>query len=385
MNQGKKNVPGIVSEFISSPAAGGIILILASAAAVTVANSPLREGYEAALKFNAAGLSVEHWVNDGLMAIFFLFVGLEIKRELLAGQLATWSQRALPGFAALGGLALPALIYADFNSGNEETLRGWAIPAATDIAFALGVLTLLGKRVPASLKIFLSALAILDDMGAVAIIAIFYTSHISLIMLGGTAVTALLMFMMNRCGVKSLVPYLLAGFVMWFFMLQSGVHATVAGILMALFIPLRTGSTHESPLERLEHGLEPWVVFLILPVFGFANAGVSLAGLTTDDLLSPVPVGVAAGLFFGKQAGVFGLSLLAISTGLAKKPESSSWLQIYGVSVLCGIGFTMSLFIGNLAFAGSPLLVDEVKVGVLAGSIVSAAAGALILLLKRQQ
>ncbi|MFP3437835.1 Na+/H+ antiporter NhaA [Pantoea sp. SIMBA_133] len=385
MNQGKKKVPGVVSDFISSPAAGGIILILASAAAVAVANSPLREGYETALKFNAAGLSVEHWVNDGLMAIFFLFVGLEIKRELLAGQLATWSQRALPGFAALGGLALPALIYAGFNSGNEETLRGWAIPAATDIAFALGVLTLLGKRVPVSLKIFLSALAILDDMGAVAIIAIFYTSHISLIMLGGTAVTALLMFMMNRCGVKSLVPYLLAGFVMWFFMLQSGVHATVAGILMALFIPLRTGSTHESPLERLEHGLEPWVVFLILPVFGFANAGVSLAGLTTDDLLSPVPVGVAAGLFFGKQAGVFGLSLLAISTGLAKKPENSSWLQIYGVSVLCGIGFTMSLFIGNLAFAGSPLLVDEVKVGVLAGSIVSAAAGALILLLKRQQ
>ncbi|NRH24687.1 Na(+)/H(+) antiporter NhaA [Pantoea stewartii] len=385
MNQAKKKISGVVSEFIISPAAGGIILILASAAAVTVANSPLSERYEAALKFNAAGLSVEHWVNDGLMAIFFLFVGLEIKRELLAGQLATWSQRALPGFAALGGLALPALIYAGFNSGNEETLRGWAIPAATDIAFALGILTLLGKRVPASLKIFLSALAILDDMGAVAIIAIFYTSHISLIMLGGTAVPALLMFMMNRCGVKSLVPYLLAGFVMWFFMLQSGVHATVAGILMALFIPLRTGSTHESPLERLEHGLEPWVVFLILPVFGFANAGVSFAGLTTDDLLSPIPVGVAAGLFFGKQAGVFGLSLLAISTGLAKKPENSSWLQIYGVSVLCGIGFTMSLFIGNLAFAGSPLLVDEVKVGVLAGSIVSAAAGALILLLKRQQ
>ncbi len=235
------------------------------------------------------------------MAIFFFFVGLEIKRELLAGQLATWSQRALPGFAALGGLALPALIYAGFNSGNEETLRGWAIPAATDIAFALGILTLLGKRVPASLKIFLSALAILDDMGAVAIIAIFYTSHISLIMLGGTAVPALLMFMMNRCGVKSLVPYLLAGFVMWFFMLQSGVHATVAGILMALFIPLRTGSTHESPLERLEHGLEPWVVFLILPVFGFANAGVSFAGLTTDDLLSPIPVGVAAGLFLASR------------------------------------------------------------------------------------
>ena len=380
----KKKLPAVVSGFISSPAAGGIILILASAAAIVIANTSLREGYEFLLKYKTAGLSVEHWVNDGLMAIFFLFVGLEIKRELLAGQLSTWSQRALPSFAALGGVAVPALIYAGFNSGNADTLRGWAIPAATDIAFALGVLTLLGKRVPASLKIFLSALAILDDMGAVAIIAIFYTSDISLLMLGSAAAIALLMYGMNKAGVKRLLPFLLAGGLMWFFMLQSGVHATVAGILIALFIPLNTSGTSESPLERLEHGLEPWVVFLILPIFGFANAGVSLSGLTSDDILSPVPVGVAAGLFFGKQAGVFGLSVLAISLGLAKKPENSSWLQLYGVAVLCGIGFTMSLFIGNLAFVGSPLLIDEVKVGVLAGSIISAFAGALILMFSRR-
>lgn len=384
MIRNKKNLSAVFGGFISSPTAGGIILILASAAAITIANTSLREGYESLLKYKTAGLSVEHWVNDGLMAIFFLFVGLEIKRELLAGELSTWSQRALPGFAALGGVAVPALIYAGFNSGDADTLRGWAIPAATDIAFALGVLTLLGKRVPASLKIFLSALAILDDMGAVAIIAFFYTTDISILMLGSAAATALLMAGMNKAGVKRLLPYLLAGVFMWFFMLQSGVHATVAGILIALFIPLNTSGTSESPLERLEHGLEPWVVFLILPIFGFANAGVSLSGLTADDILSPVPVGVAAGLFFGKQAGVFGLSVLAISLGMAKKPENSSWLQLYGVAVLCGIGFTMSLFIGNLAFAGSQLLIDEVKVGVLAGSVLSAFAGALILMLSRR-
>ncbi|CAI1198322.1 Sodium/proton antiporter nhaA [Serratia grimesii] len=314
------------------------------------------------------------------MAVFFMMVGLEIKRELLTGQLATWGQRALPGFAALGGMAVPAAIYVWFNAGSDETLAGWAIPAATDIAFALGVLALLGSRVPASLKIFLSALAILDDMGAVAIIALFYTSNISFLMLAGAAVTVALLFIMNRAGITRLFPYLLAGGVLWFFMLQSGVHATIAGILLALFIPLRvTDPDKQSPLARLEHGINPWVTFLILPLFGFANAGVALSGMTADDLMSPVPVGVALGLFVGKQAGIFGLSLLAVSLGLAKRPEKSTWLQVYGVSVLCGIGFTMSLFIGNLAFAESPLLVDEVKVGVLAGSVLAALAGMLIL------
>ncbi|HDG7957552.1 TPA: Na+/H+ antiporter NhaA, partial [Klebsiella quasipneumoniae subsp. similipneumoniae] len=275
---------------------------------------------------------------------------------------------------------VPAAIYVWFNAGSDETLAGWAIPAATDIAFALGVLALLGSRVPASLKIFLSALAILDDMGAVAIIALFYTSNISFLMLAGAAVTVALLFIMNRAGITRLFPYLLAGGVLWFFMLQSGVHATIAGILLALFIPLRvTDPDKQSPLARLEHGINPWVTFLILPLFGFANAGVALSGMTADDLMSPVPVGVALGLFVGKQAGIFGLSLLAVSLGLAKRPEKSTWLQVYGVSVLCGIGFTMSLFIGNLAFAESPLLVDEVKVGVLAGSVLAALAGMLIL------
>ncbi|VGC26024.1 pH-dependent sodium/proton antiporter [Klebsiella pneumoniae] len=275
---------------------------------------------------------------------------------------------------------MPAAIYVWFNAGSDETLAGWAIPAATDIAFALGVLALLGSRVPASLKIFLSALAILDDMGAVAIIALFYTSNISFLMLAGAAVTVALLFIMNRAGITRLFPYLLAGGVLWFFMLQSGVHATIAGILLALFIPLRvTDPDKQSPLARLEHGINPWVTFLILPLFGFANAGVALSGMTADDLMSPVPVGVALGLFVGKQAGIFGLSLLAVSLGLAKRPEKSTWLQVYGVSVLCGIGFTMSLFIGNLAFAESPLLVDEVKVGVLAGSVLAALAGMLIL------
>lgn len=369
-----------VSNFFSSPVAGGIVLIIVSAAAIIVANSPLREGYETLLKYKTAGLSVEHWINDALMAVFFMMVGLEIKRELVTGQLATWSQRALPGFAALGGLAVPALIYVGFNAGHDETLSGWAIPAATDIAFALGVLALLGSRVPVSLKIFLSALAILDDMGAVAIIALFYTSNISLLMLGGAAAMVALLFSLNRAGVTRLLPYLLTGGVLWFFMLQSGVHATVAGILLAFFIPLRTrNAADEVPLDRLEHAINPWVTFMILPLFGFANAGVALSGMTMNDLLSPVPVGVALGLFLGKQAGIFGLSLLAVSLGLAKRPEKSTWLQVYGVSVLCGIGFTMSLFIGNLAFTGSPLLVDEVKVGVLAGSILAALAGILIL------
>ncbi len=379
-SQTRNGTGGMISAFISSPSAGGIVLILASAAAIIIANTALRESYEGFLHAYIGGLSVEHWINDGLMAIFFLLVGLEIKRELIVGALSSWSQRALPGFAAIGGMAVPALIYVWFNADNSATLQGWAIPAATDIAFALGVLALLGSRVPASLKIFLSALAILDDMGAVAIIALFYTSDISLWMLAGVTAMLALLLGLNRAGVTRLLPYLLVGGLLWFFMLKSGVHATVAGILLALFIPLQ-GNTADSvaPLERLEHGIAPWITFLILPLFGFANAGVALTGMTFDDLAAPVPVGVALGLFFGKQIGVFGLAALAIGLGLAKRPENSSWMQVYGVSVLCGIGFTMSLFIGNLAFAGSPELVDEVKIGVLAGSVVAALVGMLIL------
>ncbi|EIC86384.1 Na+/H+ antiporter NhaA [Serratia sp. M24T3] len=375
-----KIVAAALSGFFNSPISGGIVLIIASIAAIIVANSPLSESYELLLHYTAAGLSTEHWVNDGLMAIFFLLVGLEIKRELLVGELSTWSQRALPGFAALGGMAVPALIYTGFNVGDSKTLAGWAIPAATDIAFALGVLALIGSRVPASLKIFLSALAILDDMGAVIIIALFYTSSISMTMLMAAAGVVVLLFIMNRAGVTRLLPYLLAGGVLWFCMLQSGVHATIAGIVLAFFIPIRGKTVDEiAPLERLEHALGSWVTFLVLPIFGFANAGVSLSGMSLGNLTSPVPIGVALGLFLGKQVGVFSLSLLAIKLRLARRPYNSSWMQLYGVSVLCGIGFTMSLFIGNLAFAQSPLLVDEVKVGVLAGSIIAALAGVLIL------
>ena len=369
-----------ISDFFSPPVAGGIVLIMFSLAAIIVANSSLSEGYESLLKHKVVGLSVEHWVNDALMAVFFMMVGLEIKRELITGQLATWSQRSLPGFAALGGMAVPALIYVGFNAGNEETLSGWAIPAATDIAFALDVLAMLGSRVPASLKIFLLALAILDDMGVVVIIALFYTSDISLLMLGGAAAMVALLFILNRAGVTRLLPYLLTGGILWFFMLKSGVYATIAGILLAFFIPLRfRDSDGIVPLDRLEHAINPWVTFIILPLFGFANAGVALSGLTMDNLLSPVLVGVALGLFLGKQAGIFGFSLLAVISGLAKRPANSSWLQVYGVTILCGIGFTMSLFIGNLAFSGSPLLIDEVKVGVLAGSVLTALMGILIL------
>lgn len=379
-NRHAAKVSNFFSDFFSSPMAGGIVLIVASLIAIIVANSPLGDGYVHLLKSKIIGLSVEHWINDALMAIFFMFVGLEIKRELLIGQLATWSQRALPGFAALGGMIVPALIYVSFNIGNNETISGWAIPAATDIAFALGVLALLGSRVPMSLKIFLSALAILDDMGAVLIIAIFYTSNISFLMLGGALSMIAILFVLNRIGTTRLLPYLLIGCVLWFFMLQSGVHATIAGILLAFFIPLKVKNTEDNvPLERLEHTINPWVTFLILPLFGFANAGVSLSGLTADDLLSPVPIGVALGLFFGKQVGIFGLALFAVCCGFAKRPVNSSWLQVYGVSILCGIGFTMSLFIGNLAFAGQQLLIDEVKVGVLLGSIIAALVGSLVL------
>ena len=370
-----------VSNFFSSPVAGGIVLIIASAAAIIVANSPLREGYETLLKYKTAGLSVEHWINDALMAVFFMMVGLEIKRELVTGQLATWSQRALPGFAALGGMLVPALIYVAINWGNPQTLSGWAIPAATDIAFALGVLSLLGKRVPVSLKIFLSALAILDDLGAVVIIAIFYTSGLSISMLLASLAVIALLVILNRCGVRKLWPYLIAGALLWFFMLQSGIHATLAGVILALCIPLgNPEDEHNSPLLYLEEKMHPWVAFAVVPIFGFANAGVSLSGISPSNLLEPVPLGVALGLLFGKQIGILGLGALAIRSGLAQLPQGASWLQLYGVALLCGIGFTMSLFIGALAFPGAPHLVDSVKVGVLLGSILSALLAVVVLM-----
>jgi NhaA family Na+:H+ antiporter len=380
--------PSVLREFLDSGAAGGLLLMAAAILALFVANSPLAEGYFAALHLPLAGLDLLHWINDGLMAIFFLFVGLEIKREFLDGQLSTWANRALPCIAAAGGVIAPGLIYAALNAASPQTLRGWAIPTATDIAFALGVLSLLGSRVPTSLKVFLATLAIVDDLVAVLVIAVFYTADINLAALIGAAIAALLLLALNRLKVTRLAPYLMLGVALWGLVLLSGIHATIAGVVLALTIPLHASKgapdDANSPLHRLEHALSPWVSFVIVPVFGFANAGVSFAGMTPSVIVEPVTLGVAAGLFLGKQAGVFAASWLAIRLGIARLPVAASWGQLYGVSLLCGIGFTMSLFIGLLAFA-NPALQNEVKVGVLAGSLISALAGAALLSLAKRR
>lgn len=357
--------------FLRSESTGGLLLMIAAAAALVVANSPLGMGYFQALAAPLGPLSVSHWINDGLMAVFFLLVGLEIKREVLNGELSTWPKRALPGFAALGGMVIPAALYLLVAQQAPEIARGWAIPAATDIAFALGVLSLLGPRVPAALKVFLAALAIIDDLGAVLIIALFYTDHLAPWALGAAAAVLALLVALNRLKVTALTPYLLLGGLLWFFFLKSGVHATLAGVLLALTIPLSPADGARSPLRRLEHGLHPWTAYLIVPVFGFANAGVNLAGLDASVLLAPATLAAMLGLFLGKQIGVMGFSLAAISLGLARRPDGVSWRQFYGVASLCGVGFTMSLFLNNLAFA-EPLLQEETKVGVLVGSVLSA-------------
>ncbi|MER9652788.1 Na+/H+ antiporter NhaA [Mesorhizobium sp. M0152] len=376
----------IFREFLDGEAAGGIILMAAAALALIVANSPLAETYFAVLHAYLGPLSVSHWVNDGLMAVFFLLVGLEIKREMLDGQLSTWPRRVLPGIAAAGGMVVPALVYVAINRHNAAALSGWAIPTATDIAFALGVLSLLGSRVPASLKVFLTALAIIDDLGAVIIIAIFYTSGLSLTYLGAAFAIIAALVMLNRMRVMTLVPYLVLGAILWVLVLKSGVHATLAGVALALTIPLKrsAGISHDldhSPLHRLEHGLHKIVPFFVIPVFGFANAGVSLAGLSFGALIEPLTLGVAAGLVIGKLVGVLGSSALAIRLGLADLPAHAGWTHMIGISLLCGIGFTMSLFIGLLAFASNVALQDAVKVGILSGSFIAALLGAAVLLL----
>lgn len=378
----------VLREFLDSGAAGGLLLMAAAVVALFVANSSLAESYFKLLHAPLGGLDVLHWINDGLMALFFLFVGLEIKREFLDGQLSTWSNRALPGIAAAGGVIVPGLIYAAVNAGQASTLRGWAIPTATDIAFALGVLSLLGSRVPTSLKVFLATLAIVDDLVAVLVIAVFYTADLNLAALGGAGLVTLLLIALNRLKVARLAPYLVLGAALWWLVLLSGIHATVAGVVLALTIPLRRskGAPDDmtSPLHRLEHGLSPWVAFLIVPVFGFANAGVAFGGMSAAVLLQPVTLGVALGLFVGKQIGVFGAAALAIKFRLANLPVAASWPQLYGVALLCGIGFTMSLFIGLLAFP-DPALQDEVKVGVLAGSLLSALCGAALLSIVKRE
>ncbi|MFN9928760.1 MAG: Na+/H+ antiporter NhaA [Phenylobacterium sp.] len=378
----------VLREFLDSGAAGGVLLMGAAALALFIANSPVAKDYFDLLHTYVGDLSVLHWINDGLMALFFLFVGLEIKREFLDGQLSTWPNRALPGIAAAGGLVVPGLIYVAINAGSPETLRGWAIPTATDIAFALGVLSLLGSRVPTSLKIFVATLAIVDDLAAVLMIAVFYTAEINLPAIAGAGVTTLLLVALNRLKVLRLAPYVVLGAALWWLVLLSGVHATIAGVVLAMTIPLRRtrGAPDDmsSPLHRLEHGLSPWVAFLVVPVFGFANAGVPFAGMTPTIALEPVTLGVAAGLFVGKQIGVFGAAAVAIKLRLTDMPVSASWAQLYGVSLLCGIGFTMSLFIGLLAFP-SPDLQNEVKVGVLLGSLISAVCGAALLSVAKRE
>ncbi len=382
----------VLRTFLQSEAAGGIILMAAAALAMLVANLPgLSEAYFHLLHADTGpvispkygSMTVHLWINDALMALFFLFVGLEIKREFIDGQLATWEHRRLPIVAAAAGMVGPALVYLFITGWSGPLVNGWAIPAATDIAFAIGVLALLGSRAPASLKLFLTTVAIVDDMGAVAIIAIAYTAELSTLYLALGALVMATMYVLNRSGVKKLTPYLLLGAALWYFVFMSGVHATIAGVLTAMMVPITTSpgacDDAESPLHKLEHALAPWVAYLIVPVFGFANAGVSLAGMTPAILLEPLPLGIAAGLFIGKQFGIFGSIWLAAKLRFASPPGGATWLQLYAVAMLCGIGFTMSLFIGGLAFPGNELLVDEVKIGVLTGSILSAVIGYTIL------
>ena len=383
--------PSALQRFLASEAAGGVLLMIAAAAAILVANSPLASTYlhllhaetGPTLSEKLGPMTLHLWINDGLMAIFFLLVGLEIKRELVDGRLSSWEQRRLPALPALMGMAVPALIYLAVTGGDPLLANGWAIPAATDIAFAVGALALLGRHAPLSLKLMLVSVAIIDDMGAVAIIAIFYTSSINVVALLGAALVIGVLLVLNRQRVMVLWPYLIGLALLWYLTLLSGVHATIAGVVGAFLIPYIPSpgepDAADSPLHRLEHGIAPWVGFLIVPAFGFANAGVSFAGLSLADVLAPLPLGIAAGLFLGKQLGVFGGVLLAVKSGLAAKPRGCTWLQIYAVSMLCGIGFTMSLFISGLAFPGHPASVEESKIGILLGSLLSAIVACLIL------
>jgi NhaA family Na+:H+ antiporter len=364
-------------------ASAGILLILVAAAAMLAANSPFsteyRELFYGKLPWTPIPKlkDLHYWINDGLMAVFFFVVGLEVKRELISGSLSNASARRLPMVAALAGMAAPAIVFMAVSGGGEYT-SGWAIPAATDIAFAMGVLGLLGSRVPASLRLFLLTVAIVDDIGAVLVIAVFYTPTIYLTwLLAATGVVAV-MIGLNRFRVSVLWPYILLSVVLWYCVLNTGIHATIAGVVAALTIPHNRGDGN-SMLEKLEHNLAPWSAYLIVPIFGFANAGVSLAGLGAEALLDPLPVAIAAGLVIGKQLGIFSTVWLADRTGFAKRPVNANWPEIWGVSILCGIGFTMSLFIGGLAFPNQPVLVEEAKIGILTGSAISAVLGFVIL------
>ena len=368
-------------EFFKLEASSGIMLLIAAVLALVISNGSYSDDYFSILKkYVTLGtenfglkLSVLHWINDVLMAIFFFFVTLEIKREFLQGELSNPKQALLPIIGAVGGMVVPALFYIFINYSDSATLNGWAIPSATDIAFSLGVLSLLGRRVPISLKVFLTALAIIDDLGAIVIIAFFYSGNIQSIYL--------ILIGFNKFKIRNFLPYLIVGIFLWDFTHQSGIHATIAGVLLALTIPHDTKNSKNSLLLKLEHGLSPYVAFGIMPIFAFANAGVSLEGLTFATLLNPIPLGIVLGLFFGKQIGVFVLSYLAVKLKIADKPNNSTWPAFYAVSILTGIGFTMSLFVGNLAFANDMQYIDGVKIGVLTGSLLSTVFGYFLLLL----
>ena len=375
--------------FFKLEAASGLLLLIAAIVALIISNSNFSELYFNSLKqyifigINNFGLrlSLLHWINDALMAIFFFFVTLEIKREFIQGELSNIKQALLPIFAAIGGMLVPALFYIFINFGNIETLNGWAIPSATDIAFSLGILSLLGSRVPISLKIFLTALAIIDDLGAIIIIAFFYSGDLNFIYLSLILVSYFILLTFNKYNVKKILPYLIIGCFMWYFTHESGIHATIAGVLLATTIPHRKKNKDFSLLIKIEHAISPYVAFLIMPLFAFANAGVSLNGLTFSSLLLPVPLGVLLGLFVGKQVGVMLFSYISIKAKMTQMPTNSSWLSLYGVSILTGIGFTMSLFVGNLAFVENTQYIDGVKIGVLTGSLLSTVFGYFLLLL----
>ena len=379
-----------MQKFLSQEWAPGIVLTAAAVVALCIANSPLRDLYAQLLTL-PLGPEALHlrkpfllWVNDALMAVFFFLVGLEIKREVLVGELSSARRLALPLVAAVGGMALPAAIYVALNHGDATALRGWAIPSATDIAFALGVLSLIGSRAPASLKVFLTAVAIIDDLGAILIIAFFYIEALSLVMLAGAAACAVALLALNLTGVRRVPAYLAVGAVMWYCVLKSGVHPTLAGVATALAIPLKGGPPGDEPLlDRLEHALKPWVNFLILPVFAFANAGLELSGMAPSSLTHSITLGIALGLLVGKALGIYAACWGLARLGWGELPVGASQLQLLGVACLCGIGFTMSLFIGTLAFGDAGEQTNLVKLGVMSGSIVSAAAGATILMRAR--
>ena len=375
--------------FFKLEAASGLVLLISAILALIVSNSDLSNIYFETLdKYLFIGindfgikLSVLHWINDALMAIFFFFVTLEIKREFIEGELSNFKQAMLPIMGAIGGMVVPALVYIFINYGDTETLRGWAIPSATDIAFSLGVLSLLGSRVPISLKVFLTALAIIDDLGAIIIIAFFYTGDLKIHYLGLIVVAFILLLILNKFNVKNFILYLLIGIVMWDFTHQSGIHATIAGVLLATTIPHRKKPKEFSLLIKIEHAISPYVAFGIMPLFAFANAGVSLEGLSLSSFMSKVPLGILLGLFLGKQFGVFIFSYLSIKFKLAQMPSKANWISFYGVGVLTGIGFTMSLFVGNLAFIENMSYMDGVKIGVLGGSLLSTLFGYFLILL----